>query len=62
MVTSCQTSNQSRENEPQRQETDLRTYACSEDSDQTEHSRNLISVFVARMKKFYIIAYPQCTQ
>ena len=36
-------------NEPQRQKTYLRTYACSEDSDQPAHSRSLIRIFIARI-------------
>ena len=48
--------------EPQREKTYLVTCEPNEDSNQPAHPRCLIRVFVVRMKKLCILAYPKCGQ
>ena len=45
--------------EPQRKKTYLLACAPNEDSNQPAHPRNLIRVFVVRMKKLCILGYPK---
>ena len=44
---------------PQREKTNLLTGVPNEDSDQPEHSRSLIRVFIVRTKKLCILGYPK---
>ena len=44
--------------EPQREKTYLQTCAYNEGSSQPTHPRSLVRVFILRIKKLYILCYP----